>query len=113
MDLSFISNPLGQLIMWILSIFVGGVITYLASKRYYVRASRDLEKEIQILKKNNLALIAYIQNVLGTDLSRNRLDEEGNPTITDVTIRCQGYANISQFGQASFNSGKERVTHEH
>lgn len=66
---------------------VGGVITFFVSRYYYVRASKELEREAEVIKHYVNALIAYLAEA---GLIKPRRDKAGNllaPVGAEADIR--------------------------
>ena len=87
-----------DLILWALGVIIGGVITFLVSRRYYVKASNDLRKhyeqaseelrkEADELKKATRLVLRSLEE--GTPVTLNK-NEEGEI----VGIQIEGAARI-------------------
>lgn len=64
---------------------IGGLITFLVSRRYYVRASQDLSEETEQLKKESTQLILH------TNMLLRIMEEQGWVTLTrDESGRIRG-----------------------
>jgi hypothetical protein len=66
----------------LVSIAVGGSITFLVTRRYYVRASEDLRQETDNLRRLTIMLLHLMDQA---DLIPIKWDEQGNPLMT-VTV---------------------------
>lgn len=59
----------------VISMFIGAVITLLAAKYYYQKASKDLETEASELKKLNILMLKAMESA---GLVKFNRDENGN-----------------------------------
>ena len=69
------------IILAVISIGVGGVVTFLLTRWYYERASGDLEREASELRDYTVALINYLDDARMIDVER---DAHGNPVRVRV-----------------------------
>jgi hypothetical protein len=72
------------IILTLISIAVGGVVTFLLTRWYYERASKDLEREASDLKDYTVVLINYLDDARMIDVER---DAHGNPVRVRVIKR--------------------------
>ncbi len=89
----------------LISMFVGGLITWLVARIYYKRAGDEFRAETALLKKANRA-VAYMLEHPDAEIEVRR-DNEGNPTglIISATARATGKATARGAGtDASKNS---------
>ncbi len=68
----------------LISIAVGGLITFLVTRWYYARASGDLEREAGELKDYTVMLINYLDDAGVIEVER---DAKGNPIRVRVIKR--------------------------
>ena len=68
----------------LISIAVGGLITFLVTRWYYARASGDLEREAGELKDYTVMLINYLDDAGVIEVER---DAQGNPIRVRVIKR--------------------------
>ena len=68
----------------LISIVVGGFITFLVTRSYYERASGDLEREAGELKDYTVMLINYLDDAGVIEVER---DAQGNPIRVRVIKR--------------------------
>jgi hypothetical protein len=71
-------------LLTLISIGVGGFITFLVTRRYYDRASGDLEREANELKDYTVMLINYLDDAGVIEVER---DAQGNPIRVRVIKR--------------------------
>lgn len=88
-----------------LSVLIGGLVTWLASWRYYKKAGDELRAETELIKKSN-RVIAYILENLRADIEVRR-DVLGNPVaiIVSASAHASGKASANDFaadGDRSF-----------
>jgi hypothetical protein len=69
------------IILTLISIAVGGLVTFLVTRWYYERAYRDLEREADELKDYTVMLIKYLDEAGVIEVER---DAHGNPTRVRV-----------------------------
>ncbi len=95
---SALSNPA---MATLFSVFVGGLITWLAAWIYYKKAGDEFRKETVLLKKANM-VIAYMLEHPGAEVEVRR-DESGNPVglIVSATGHAEGKATVNEDGQGS------------
>ena len=72
------------IILTLISIAVGGLITFLVTRWYYARASGDLEREAGELKDYTVMLINYLDDAGVIEVER---DAQGNPIRVRVIKR--------------------------
>jgi hypothetical protein len=72
------------MILTVISIAVGGVVTFVLTRWYYVRASGDLEREARELRDYTFTLINYFDDARMIDVER---DAHGKPVRVRV-IKC-------------------------
>jgi hypothetical protein len=72
------------IILTLISIAVGGFITFLVTRSYYERASGDLEREAGELKDYTVMLINYLDDAGVIEVER---DAQGNPIRVRVIKR--------------------------
>jgi hypothetical protein len=72
------------IILTLISIAVGGFITFLVTRWYYNRASGDLEREAGELKDYTVMLINYLDDAGVIEVER---DVQGNPIRVRVIKR--------------------------
>ncbi len=68
----------------LISIAVGGFITFLVTRWYYARASGDLEREANELKDYTVMLVDYLDDAGVIEVER---DAQGNPIRVRVIKR--------------------------
>lgn len=71
-------------LLTLISLAVGGFITFLVTRRYYDRASGDLEREAGELKDYTVMLINYLDDAGVIAVER---DAQGNPIRVRVIKR--------------------------
>jgi hypothetical protein len=71
-------------VLTLISIAVGGVVTFVLTRWYYGRASADLERETSELKDYTFALINYLDAARMIDVER---DAHGDPVRVQVIKR--------------------------
>ena len=69
------------IILTLISIAVGGVVTFLVARWYYERATVDLEREASELKDYTVMLVNYLDDAGMIDVERN---EHGDPVRVRV-----------------------------
>jgi hypothetical protein len=72
------------IILTVISIGVGGVVTFLLTRWHYERASEDLEREASELRDYTVTLINYLDDARMIDVER---DAHGNPVRVRVIKR--------------------------
>jgi hypothetical protein len=72
------------IIVTVISIAVGGVVTFFVTRWYYERASRDLEREASELRDYTVTLINYLDDARMIDVER---DAHGKPVRVRVINR--------------------------
>ena len=72
------------IIVSLISIAVGGFITFLVTRRYYARASGELEREVGELKDYTVMLVNYLDDAGMIEVER---DAQGNPIRVRVIKR--------------------------
>ena len=72
------------IILTLISIVVGGSITFLVTRWYYARASGDLEREANELKDYTVMLVNYLDDAGVIEVER---DAQGNPIRVRVIKR--------------------------
>ena len=72
-------------ILTVISIAIGGVVTFLLTSWYYERASRDLEREARELRDYTVKLINYFDDARMIDVDR---DAYGKPVRVRVIKRA-------------------------
>ena len=72
------------IILTLISIAVGGLITFLVTRWYYDRASGDLEREAGELKDYTVMLVNYLDDAGVIEVER---DTQGNPIRVRVIKR--------------------------
>ena len=72
------------MILTVISIAVGGVVTFVLTRWYYVRASGDLEREASELRDYTVTLINYFDDARMIDVER---DAHGKPVRVRVIKR--------------------------
>ena len=72
-------------ILTVISIAIGGVVTFLLTSWYYERASRDLEREASDLRDYTVKLINYFDDARMIDVER---DAHGKPVRVRVINRA-------------------------
>jgi hypothetical protein len=65
----------------LVGVFIGGIITWLVTNYYYIRAAQDLKSEASELKRLNILMLRGMENAGLVKLNR---DKEGN--IVGFTI---------------------------
>ena len=79
-------------ILNMVSVFIGGLITWFVARWYYVKASEDLKKEAsELLGLSNITLRA-LENARICDLSR---DDKGKIVGLSLTIKVQDTLYVS------------------
>jgi hypothetical protein len=73
------------MILTVISIAVGGVVTFVLTRWYYVRASGDLEREASELRDYTFTLINYFDDARMIDVER---DAHGKPVRVRVIKRA-------------------------
>ena len=73
------------IILTVISIAVGGVVTFLLTRWYYERASGDLEREASELRDYTVTLINYFEDARMIDVER---DAHGKPVRVRVIKRA-------------------------
>lgn len=64
----------------VLSVLVGGLITLLVSRRYYRKASEDLEREARKLREQSSLMLSALREMSITgNVEYNRDPETGEP----------------------------------
>ena len=91
------------IILTLISIVVGGSITFLVTRWYYARASGDLEREANELKVYTVMLVNYLDDAGVIEVER---DAQGNPIRVRVIKR--EVADSIDVG----NNAEVRLTHE-
>ncbi len=91
------------IILTLISIVVGGSITFLVTRWYYARASGDLEREANELKDYTVMLVNYLDDAGVIEVER---DAQGNPIRVRVIKR--EVADSIDVG----NNAEVRLTHE-
>ena len=92
---NFFSNPAWATLV---SVFAGGLITWLASWLYYKKAGDDLRKETELLRKANMAVVYMLEH---PDANIEvRRDDAGNPIglIVSATGHSQGTSSVRGVG---------------
>ena len=80
----------------VLSVFVGGLITWLVSRRYYQKASEDLEAEAGRLRaQSNLVLRALREFSVTGDVEYNANPETGEPEGLSIKRTATSHLGIS------------------
>jgi len=79
---------LGALISTLLGVVAGGVITWYMSRRYYLKSSKDLNKNVSILLKNNKLLTEYLEATLGTKEAAIIFDDKGKAFVLQKMASC-------------------------
>ena len=72
------------IILTLISIAVGGSITFLVTRWYYARAFGDLEREANELKDYTVVLVNYLDDAGVIEVER---DAQGNPIRVRVVKR--------------------------
>ena len=74
----------------LISIFVGGFITWVAALIYYRKAGKELKAEAALLRKANMAVV-YVLEHPDADIEVRR-DKAGNPVglMVAATARAEG-----------------------
>jgi hypothetical protein len=72
------------IILTLISIAVGSFITFLVTRRYYDRASGDLEREANELKDYTVMLVNYLDDAGAIEVER---DAHSNPIRVRVIKR--------------------------
>lgn len=72
------------IILTLISIAVGGSITFLVTRWHYARASGDLEREANELKDYTVVLVNYLDDTGVIEVER---DAQGNPIRVRVVKR--------------------------
>jgi hypothetical protein len=83
------------IILTLVSIAVGGLITFLVTRWYYERASGDLEREAGELKDYTVMLLNYLDDAGVVKVER---DAGGNPIrvrVVKVSMTATGTASAS------------------
>ncbi len=91
------------IILTLISIVVGGSITFLVTRWYYARASGDLEREANELKDYTVMLVNYLDDAGVIEVER---DAQGNPIRVRVIKR--EVADSIDVG----NNAEVRLTHD-
>ena len=91
------------IILTLISIVVGGSITFLVTRWYYARVSGDLEREANELKDYTVMLVNYLDDAGVIEVER---DAQGNPIRVRVIKR--EVADSIDVG----NNAEVRLTHE-
>jgi len=74
----------------LLSVLVGGAITWLASWIYYKKAGNDLRRETELLRKANMAAVYMLEHPdASVEVQR---DSAGNPI--GLIVSATGHAGI-------------------
>ena len=63
-----------SMVSGLIGVALGGVITWLVSKHFYIKASTDLEKQTQILIELNEIIAGFLesQDIKGLSISRDK-----------------------------------------
>ena len=72
------------IVLTLIAVAVGGFITFLVTRRYYDRASGDLEREANELKDYTIMLVNYLDDAGVIAVER---DEHSNPIRVRVIKR--------------------------
>lgn len=87
-----------QILINLLSIALGGIITFFVSRHYYVKATKDLRDEAEGLKSLTVLIIRAMEK---SGLAEFSYDQEGKPmglilkiSVADSVITFQGSANV-------------------
>ena len=91
------------IILTLISIVVGGSITFLVTRWYYARVSGDLEREANELKDYTVMLVNYLDDAGVIEVER---DAQGNPIRVRVIKR--EVADSIDVG----NNAEVRLTHD-
>ena len=91
------------IILTLISVAVGGFITFLVTRWYYARASGDLEREANELKDYTVMLVNYLDDAGVIEVER---DAQGNPIRVRVIKR--EVADSIDVG----NNAEVRLTHD-
>ena len=70
-------STIDPMVSTLLSVFLGGAITWLASWIYYKKAGNDLRQETELLRKANIAAVYMLEHP-DANIEVQR-DEAGNP----------------------------------
>ncbi len=81
----------------LVSIAVGGLITFLVTRRYYVRASEDLRQETDNLRRLTIMLLHLTDQA---DLIPVKWDEQGKPLMT-VTVESPPLSTLARKTKAN------------
>jgi hypothetical protein len=83
----------------LLSVFLGGLITWFAAWIYYKKAGDELKKETELLRKGNMAIIYMLEH---PDAAVEvRRDDVGNPVGLIVSAGGHAGAKIAAKGVLS------------
>jgi hypothetical protein len=77
-----------DLIYYLLAVFVGGIITWLVARYYYICASQDLKNEASELKRLNDLMLNSMEHAGWIELNR---DDQGN--VRGFVIKLSGTIN--------------------
>lgn len=76
-----------------LGVFAGGLITLIVARVYYEKASVELNKEAEYLRKLNILMLRAMQNAGLADLNT---DENGNPIGLNITVVVSEACGVSE-----------------
>ena len=93
------------IILSVISIAVGGLITFFVTRWYYERASGDLEREAGELKDYTVMLINYLDEAGVIEVER---DAQGNPVRVRV-IRREITDSVGISDSAQVNSDADQT----
>lgn len=87
---------------WLAAMILGGLITWLAARYYYIKAGRELVREAEELKRLNILMLRGLESAGLAEFSR---DQDGN--IKGMVIKVSG--NL-QTGLASLSAQGEVIS---
>jgi hypothetical protein len=96
-----------EVVLWVLSLAVGGAITWAVSRRYYKAAARDLNESVETLRKlleMNLTLVANQGD------AEYEIRRDGTGRIIGLSVTTRAPAAVATFSapapQIKVESGK-------